>query len=223
MLVTHPDHHPTPIPSTCPRSYRTQTAGAFPFLSPCTASFLPVADVALGRCGLAGAGSGCLLWLPPCLDFSPVTNPSPGPSAQPPNSTVPFLPALMSSRLSALPENLPGHAARLHLGDLVTISSPRGFPPARRGGMASRGGWTGPRTSPLWSCALCLVCLGSREKRKTGFLFFGGGNWLYWAVLDPSAEGCSDSVYQQREPGLRGAWGWVSPEGVGKGMGTSGR
>lgn len=131
--------HPYPQPSTCPRSYRTQTVRALPFLSSSTASFLPIADVALGRCGLAGAGSGCLPWLPPCLDFSPVTNPCPGPSAQPANSSVPFLPALMSSRLSALPENLPGHAARLHLGDLVTISSPRGFPPAQRAGGGKRG------------------------------------------------------------------------------------
>lgn len=131
--------HPYPQPSTCPRSYRTQTVRALPFLSSSTASFLPIADVALGLCGLAGAGSGCLPWLPPCLDFSPVTNPCPGPSAQPANSSVPFLPALMSSRLSALPENLPGHAARLHLGDLVTISSPRGFPPAQRAGGGKRG------------------------------------------------------------------------------------
>lgn len=140
MLIPHPDHHPTPIPSPALALGPTgPKLSAFPFLSSSTASFLPIADVALDRCGLAGAGSGCLLWLPPCLDFSPVTNPSPGPSAQPANSSVPFLPALMSSRLSALPENLPGHAARLHLGDLVTISLPWGFPTAQHGGNGRRG------------------------------------------------------------------------------------
>jgi len=128
--------------------------------------FLPIPDVAHGRCGPAGAGSGCLPWLPPCLDFSPVTNPCPGPSALTANSSLPSLPALMSSRLSALPENLPGHAARLHLGDLVTIiSSPWGW------GLPScpeRGAWQagedgeGQGQVSSGPGALRLVCLWSR-------------------------------------------------------------
>lgn len=145
---------------------------ALPFLSSSTASSLPIADVALGRCGLAGAGSGCLLWLPPCLDFSPVTNPSPGPSAQPANSSVPFLPALMSSRLSALPENLSGHAARLHLGDLVTISSPWGFPPAQHGGHGKRGRMEGSKDkSPVLLCSV-LSLFGGQGKKEASFFFW---------------------------------------------------
>lgn len=68
-----------------------------------------------------------------------MTNPCPSPSALPANSSAPSLPALMSSRLSSLPENLPGHAARLHLGDLVTISSLWGFPPPQCGRFGKRG------------------------------------------------------------------------------------
>lgn len=132
----HRPHHPTSIPgpaltpsSTGPKL----NCGASPIFPHHPGHpFLPIQDVARGLHRLARVGSGCLPWLSPCLDFSPMTNACPGPSALPANSSVPSLPASLSSRLSALPENIPGHAARLHFGDLVTISSPRGslFPSA---------------------------------------------------------------------------------------------
>lgn len=76
--------------------------------------------------------------------------------------------------------------------------------------------------SPVLLCSVLGPFGGQGEKR--GFLFFGGGNWLYWAILDPSAERAVVTRHISRGSlGLRGAWGWVSPEGVGKAMGTSGR
>lgn len=127
----HP-HHPTSIPSPVLAPGPTGPklgCSVFPaFPIPFGASLSAHPRCCPGWCGPAGVGSGCLPWLSPCLDFSPMTNLCPGPSALLANSSTPSLPALMSSRLSALPKNLPGHATRLHLGDLVSISLWWDFP-----------------------------------------------------------------------------------------------
>lgn len=172
------DRHPISIRSPAlapgPTGLKLGYRG-FPLLPPhLEHPFLPVPDVAHGRCGPSGAGSGCLPWLPPCLDFSPVTNPCPGPSALPANSSAPSLPALMSSRLSALPENLPGHAARLHLRDLVTISSPWGWGGSllpSTGGLASGGRWRWSRPHPQrsWCPMLKSICGPGNQKKGIPF------------------------------------------------------
>lgn len=147
-----------------------------------------------------------------------MTNPCPGPSALPANSSVPSLPALMSSRLPALPENLPGHAARLHLGNLVTISSPRGWglpsSPAQ-GAWQVGGNGEGQGHVPSSSSALCLVYLWSREP-KIGNSFSLEVVTGYTGHTGPFCwEGCSDSAYQQREPGAAQSPGLGVPRGSG--------
>lgn len=73
--------------------------------------------------------------------------------------------------------------------------------------------------SPVVLCSV-LCPFGVQGKKKGLPFFFRGGNWLYWAVLDPSAGRAVVTLHISRGSlGLRGAWGWV--EGVGKGMGTS--
>lgn len=150
-----------------------------------------------------------------------MTNPCHGPSALPANSSVPSLSALMSSRLSAISENLPGHAARLHLGDLVTISSPWGFPPPQHGGLGKWGEMERVKAkSPAVQCpALSLFGVQGMEKR--GLPFPWRCNWLYWAILGPSAGRAVVTLHISRgSPGLCRAWGWVSLQGVGTEMGT---
>lgn len=92
------DYHPTsiliPALAPGPTGPKLDYRGSPPFPLHPKHPFLPIPDVAHGQCRLAGAGSGCLPWLPPCLDFSPVTNPCPGPSALPANSSTAFSPCL---------------------------------------------------------------------------------------------------------------------------------